>query len=187
MRKTCRDCCVSGHTEHAHASRKRTYHCRCEARLRDMDVRAENIAQRACQSFKGGWVISQSHKVTENGKIGFNPEKKVSRSEWTRSFESNRMHVFPLTCAYNLSWTLFKINNVQVSKHYCFLVQSQNGYFMKRQSWKQSWQRNQPAQRNTALFLDRDRRAAQFNSIFTGWVIRITSKKTNKIITTCHL
>lgn len=37
-----------------------------------MDIRAETIARRACQSFKGELVQSHSHMITENGKIGFN-------------------------------------------------------------------------------------------------------------------
>lgn len=81
MRTTCRGCRVSGHAERAKTSWKRTYHCRCEARLREMDIRAENTAQRACQSFKDGWVIAHTHKGTKNGKTGYNSENKVSRAE----------------------------------------------------------------------------------------------------------
>lgn len=45
--------------------------------------------------------------------------------------------------------------SVQLRLHQCLWLQSQNGYFMKRQRWKQqSWRRTGPAQRTRTLFLD---------------------------------
>lgn len=53
VRMTCRDCCISGHSEHAHTGWERTYHCRCEARLYEMDIRGESITRGGLSVIQG--------------------------------------------------------------------------------------------------------------------------------------
>lgn len=50
--------------------------------------------------------------------------------------------------------------NVQVWQHECFLVQSQNGFFMRQQSWTHRAQRY----RTTASFLDDNGRLHRFSN-----------------------
>lgn len=51
---------------------------------------------------------------------------------------------------------LTKPSGQWINKQAFFLVQSQNGYFMKQQGWQQSWPHTHSAERcrTTALFLD---------------------------------
>lgn len=66
----------------------------------------------------------------------------------------------------------------QVWQHECFLVQGQNGYFMKQQSWKQT----HPAQRykTTALFSIRMEGPRHFTD-FIQWASLVLNLSLKKI------